>query len=253
MPHPDNMKIKFQPLPGLSIVTAICLAILLTLGTWQYNRLQWKTDLLVQIDEAANAAPLTSLAQVDALMKAGRPIDFRRVALHGAFIVPPLNDGKPFHLMRSNGKAFTWRLYQPIQQGALRAYVAAHEFTEQQKDSPPSAMYGEASIIGYVRLVRPANRFVPKSAPATNRWFAFNGAPALLDWAGTDKSNPIATAYYIDRVDHLNRVEDLPVRKPEIANSHLDYMLTWYSFAVILLIIYLLLHKKQGRLRLERD
>ena len=244
------MKIKFQPMLWLTIVTLICLVILLSLGTWQYKRLIWKTDVLVQIDSAANSAPLTSLAQINELLSADKPVDFRRIRLKANFAKPRLNNGQPFHLMRSNGHYFAWRLYQPISNGPNSAYVATREFLEEQKNKPPMAMSGAADIAGYVRLVQPANRFTPKSDPKLNRWFAFNSAPKLLDWAGG--SQDISTLYYIDMVEEVGGVTTLPVRKPELANNHLDYMLTWYSFALILLIIYALLHIKQGRLRIER-
>lgn len=243
------MRIKFNPMPGLSIVTLICLGILLTLGTWQYKRLQWKTRILAEIDQAAHAKPLHSLADINQLLAQGKPVDFRRVSMSADFIEPNLNGGKPFHLMRSNGKAFTWRLYQPIKVGEHFAYVASREFTETQKDEPPNAVVGKTQLIGYVRLVHEANWAIPKSDTKSNRWFAFNASPENLDWSDDGR---VMTDYYIDQLEHIKTVDNLPVRIPEIANNHLDYMLTWYSFALILLVIYFLLHKKLGRLRIEK-
>lgn len=245
-----TMKIKFKPMPGLSVVVLICLGILLTLGTWQYRRLQWKTVLLEQIDQAAHSAPFRSLADINAHLAQGKPVDFRRVSLRANFISPPLNDGVPFHLNRSNGKSFSWRLYQPVRDGDILAYVATREFTDTQKENPPARIDGPKDIIGYVRLVQVANWAIPQSNLEANRWFAFNAAPELLDWS---HRKTIETAYYINLVEHVDSVENLPVLMPEIVNNHLDYMLTWYSFAFILLVIYALVHKKQGRLWIERD
>lgn len=244
-----TMKIKFRPMPWLTFVVLICLGILLTLGTWQYKRLIWKTGILTQIDEAAHAAPLTSLTEINALLASEQPVDFRKVSLSVDFVKPVLNTGEVFHLLRSNGKAFTWHLYQPVVDGGVSAYVATREFTEIQKDKPPASMTGLQDIVGYVRLVQSANWATPDSAPETNRWFAFNANPDVLDWG---QGGQIETAYYIDHVEQVANVADLPVRMPEIANNHLDYMLTWYSFAFILLVIYFLLHKRAGRLRIER-
>ena len=157
------MKIKFKPMPGLTVVTLICLGILLTLGTWQYKRLNWKTKVLVEIDQASHAEPVHTLAEINQLLAQGKPIDFRRVSMDANFVVPNLNGEQPFHLMRSNGKAFTWRLYQPALVGENFAYVASREFTEIQKDKPPSALMGESTLIGYVRLVQEANWAIPKA------------------------------------------------------------------------------------------
>ena len=244
------MKIKFKPLPGLTIVTLICLAILLYLGTWQYQRLQWKTQLLAEVEEASIAAPFTSLAQISEQLALGSPVDFRKISLSGDFITPSFNDGEPFHFLRSSGKALTWRLYQLYDDGAQQAYVATIEYAEARTSNPPRSITGPQQVVGYVRLVRPPSRFPLKSTPEKNRWFVFNAAPDVLDWAGP--AGAIETRYYIDWVTDAKTAKDLPIRKPDIRNNHLDYMLTWYSFALILLVIYFLLHKKQGRLSFGR-
>jgi len=251
------MKIKlgrlvFRPMPGLSIVTLICVAILISLGTWQYKRLHWKTDLLVQIEQAANAAPLTNLAQANAILKSGKPLNFRRIELSGRFVIPSANGGQPFHLMRSDGKRYYWRLYQPYQVGADMVYVATYDFDDTRKASPPAFIVGQKPVIGYVRMVQSGNKFTPKSTAETNRWFTFNGAPEQIDWSKAVAGASIGTTYFIDQVMAAKSAENLPVRIPEITNNHLDYMLTWYSFVLILLMIYLLLHKRSGRLYLER-
>lgn len=251
------MKVKigsliFKPLPGLTIVTLICVAILTSLGTWQYKRLLWKTNLLVEIHQAANAEPLTHLAQVDTILKTGAPLNFRRIELNGTFVPPTLNSGQPFHLMRSDGKRYYWRLYQPYRDGAEITFVATHDFDEADKKTPPLASTGQEPVIGYVRMVQFANRFTPKSTPEKNRWFAFNGAPETMNWADAVAGKSMQVSYFIDQVAGVRNATDLPVRIPEVANNHLDYMLTWYSFIIILLVIYLLFHKRAGRLYRER-
>lgn len=250
------MKIKFQPMPWLTFVVLICLGILLTLGTWQYKRLIWKTGVLAEIEEAAQSTPILSLADINARLQSGKPIEFLRVSLDVNFDVAVNNRHEPFHLMRSNGKSFSWRHYQAASdvdranlEHHVLAYMATREFTEAQKQTPPSPMQAQQKIFGYVRKVQAANRFIPKSDPETNRWFAFNAQPDILDWGDNGR---IQTAYYIDVQEQVTRVEDLAVRIPEIPNNHLDYMLTWYSFAFILLVIYFLLHKRAGRFRIER-
>ncbi|PHS39741.1 MAG: hypothetical protein COA91_05595 [Robiginitomaculum sp.] len=248
----------FKPMLGLSVVVLICMGILATLGTWQYKRLIWKTDLIVHINQAANADPLTSLAQANDVQKSGDPLDFRRIELDGAFLKPQINNGQPFHLMRSDGKRLLWRHYQPFQQpfkdGDITVYVATHKFEDRQKMTPPDMETGPSIIVGYVRIPDMATRFMPKNNPDKNRWFVFNASPELLDWAGpeNDLGGDIETAYFIDQVFGVKTAADIPVKIPEIMNNHLDYMLTWYSFMLILLVIYLLLHKRAGRLYIER-
>jgi len=73
------MKIQFRPMPVLTIIVAVMLAILISLGVWQYQRLQWKTDLLAEVEASVTAPPLTSLDDLDRAIAAGEPVDFRRI------------------------------------------------------------------------------------------------------------------------------------------------------------------------------
>ncbi|HEY0648008.1 SURF1 family cytochrome oxidase biogenesis protein, partial [Phenylobacterium sp.] len=62
---------------GLTVATAIALAILLALGTWQVQRLQWKRHLLGQI-AALQAAPAQPIGPVLDRVARGADADFTR-------------------------------------------------------------------------------------------------------------------------------------------------------------------------------
>ena len=55
------MSLSFRPMPWLTAIVAIMLAILISLGVWQYKRLSWKTDLLAEVEASVTAPPLASL------------------------------------------------------------------------------------------------------------------------------------------------------------------------------------------------
>ena len=245
--------IIFKPMRGLTIVTLICLGILLWLGTWQYQRLHWKTALLKDIDKASIAEPITSIADIDALIASKTPIDFRRVSLVGVYEEPQINGGAPFYFLRPEGTSISWRIYQPFNQNRQQVYAATQRFYGEDEAARPIPFYGKSEAIGYIRRTHKKRWFSLKSTPSKNRWTVFNGEPEELDWSGKQAGQNIETRYYIDVVLGANNAEALPVKKPDMPNNHLDYMLTWYSFAIILLIIYFILHKKQGRLYRQKD
>ncbi|RZV38414.1 MAG: hypothetical protein EX271_11045, partial [Acidimicrobiales bacterium] len=172
-----TMRIKFQPMPWLTLITLICLGILISLGTWQYQRLDWKTNLLAEIDQAANAAPLTTVSELSDLYQAEQPLDFRRVGLTGEFVSPDANDGNPFHLMMSDGKSMLWHLFQPFQTKNGIVYVRTANFPHDDKQSPPRAADGQQLVVGYARRVRPPAAMQQDSSPRRNEWYVFNAMP----------------------------------------------------------------------------
>ena len=240
------MKLHFKPMPWLTVVTAICLTILINLGTWQYHRLQWKTDLLAEIDAAAEAAPFTSFADVLDTLEEGGPVDFRRINVSARYV--PIE--APYHVYKSTNKGIYWNQFIPFRDGQDVIFVNIGELADAQKTRPITQPTSPIEFGGYVRKARKRGWMQTKSTPEQNRWFSFNPMPETHDW-GQGLSGDVETRIYIDASDGAENADDLPPKRPEIANNHFDYMLTWYSFAVILLIIYFILHRRAGRLKLS--
>src|SRR5690606_9290181 len=61
------------------------LAILLTLGTWQVQRLQWKEGLIQRVNERMAEQPVP-LAKIASEYAAGEEIEYRPVTLSGSFL-----------------------------------------------------------------------------------------------------------------------------------------------------------------------
>lgn len=239
------MKLYFRPMPWLTVIVAICLAILISLGTWQYHRLQWKTALLADIDAAAEAAPFRSLAEVQDAIVAGEPVDFRR---YGS---PSKAQGleASFLVFTAANRDVSWRVFTAVKNSNVTSFAALGLVPDEIRDDLRGfADKQDIPLFGYVRLARETPRGAAKSSPQKNRWFGFNPLPNTYDWA---KMSGIEAdmRFYIDTVPGATDANLLPPKRPDIRNNHLDYMLTWYSFAVILLIIYFILHRRAGRLK----
>ncbi|MEP4053234.1 MAG: SURF1 family cytochrome oxidase biogenesis protein [Litorimonas sp.] len=242
------MNLKFQPMPWLTGIVAVMLAILISLGVWQYQRLQWKTDLLAEVEASVTAPPLTSLADLERAIEAGEPVDFRRIK----FQAPQLTGAPIYAVYKSQAGDIYWDLFTQY------AYIFARFDTVVEADKPlQTKVCCTSSIapfhIGYVREDHPMGRveswIKSKPNPVTNRWFKFNQSG---DWGVGEE---VRTSHYIDIEKSFVSVDDgepdanvLPIRRPTIRNNHRDYMLTWFSFAGLLLIFYLLIHKRAGRL-----
>lgn len=239
------MKLYFKPMPWLTVFVAICLVILVSLGTWQYHRLQWKTALLSEVEAAAQAAPFTSFAEVQTAIEAGEPVDFRR--FESSARARGLSE--EFFVFTAVNKDISWRIFTAVRNSNVTAFVGLGTISDQKRELF-SEFVSEQNIplIGYVRLARKTTRGAAKSSPEKNRWFGFNPLPDTHDWA---KMSAIDAdmRFYIDTVQGATDANLLPPKRPDVRNNHLDYMLTWYSFALILLIIYVILHRRAGRLK----
>jgi len=241
------MKLYFKPMPWLTVIVAICLAILISLGTWQYQRLQWKTALLAEVDAAAEAKPFTSFKEVQAALDAGEPVDFRRIQAKALGL---LGDAGGFFVFTPANRDISWRFYFPVTTDVGKVFIAGPIVPDEEREHYNSAEDWEFdnAVTGYVRLARKTPRGAAKSSPEKNRWFGFNPLAETHNW-GERWGEDAEMRFYIDRAEGATNANLLPPKRPDIRNNHFDYMLTWYSFALILLIIYFILHRRAGRLK----
>ena len=236
-----KMKISFRPFPGLTIITIIMLAILIGLGTWQYHRLQWKTALLEEVELSVMAAPVTGFAELTNEISKNTPLDFRRAEI----IVDTPYFETPFRVFTGENRDVSWRLYSPVMNDGVTAF-AARSVIPDEMPAPQTKTQSE-KLVGYVRLVRPENKSHVDSSPLKNRWFGFNPVPESHDWAQSVPGGA-DTRFYVDVVQGATDASLLPPKRPQIRNNHFDYMLTWYGLAIVLLVIYVILHRREGRI-----
>ena len=257
------MSVKFRPMPWLTGIVAIMLVILISLGMWQYQRLQWKTDLLAEVEASVTAPPLTSLDDLERAIKEGDPVDFRRIAFQSA----PSPDRPIYAVYKTQQGGIYWDLFREY--GSIFGrYDTVKDNQKPRTDVLSPHRVNQIVYIGYVREDHPMGKVEAwsKSKPNrnTNRWFKFNqtgdwGADSTSHFhpLGLGADHFVRTSHYIEieksfDVEATEEIKDsldaLPIRRPTIRNNHRDYMLTWFSFALLLLIFYALIHRRAGRL-----
>ena len=251
------MRVKFRPMPWLTAIVALMLAILISLGVWQYKRLQWKTNLLAEVEASVTAPPLTSLEDLERAIENGEPVDFRRIVFHP----DPIRGAPVYHVYKSQAGGIYWDIYGPVEGvnapvSGRRISIFARWRTIETAEKANEMDVVSTSLLydhivpyyGYVRrdhsMGRVESWLKSKHNRETNRWFKFNQDGS---W-GQGMPNPTRLSHYIDVETGATSAESLPVRRPSIRNNHRDYMLTWFSFAFLLLIFYALIHRRAGRL-----
>ncbi|MFO1187169.1 MAG: SURF1 family protein [Alphaproteobacteria bacterium] len=232
---------RFRPLPGLTVAALLGVAALIGLGVWQLHRLTWKTQLIAAAETRSRAAP------VDIAGLIGRPagdIEYAHARARGEFVpgeallFSKIEDGRvgyqviaPFHI--ETGQTIL------VDRGFVEATgpAPAHEAF-----APPPA--GSAEIVGLVRRAS-AGFFTPRPDALRHVWYARDAAGM-----GRDLGLPNAPALF------LALDAGPPGARPEggqtkltFRNEHLDYALTWFSLAAVLVGVYLAYHRGRGRLQ----
>ena len=97
-----------QRLIGFTVFALAALALLIGLGLWQLQRLQWKQGLIAEI-EARTKAPPVGLAEALALASKGDDPSYLRVRAAGRF-----DNDKEQHLYAIADGAPGWHLITPL-------------------------------------------------------------------------------------------------------------------------------------------
>ncbi|MFB2604342.1 SURF1 family protein, partial [Rhizobium phaseoli] len=132
---------RAAPRRRLPVVTGtlvlIALAILISLGTWQVQRLHWKEGLLADIAARQVAAPVP-LADIEAMAASGGDIEYRKVTATGRYI-----NNKERHFFA------TWRgqtgfyVYTPLELADGRFLFVNRGFVPYENKEPEMRMQGQ--------------------------------------------------------------------------------------------------------------
>jgi surfeit locus 1 family protein len=229
----------FRPRLVPTLFTVPAVIALLGLGTWQVQRLHWKEGLIAQRERmvvAPSIAPPQTLAEAT-------PNQFRHVAADGVF----LNDKEIFLAATSDSGEAGYQVLTPLQEAGGRVVFVDRGFIPLALKDRAKRGAGELSgtihVAGLLR-VPPAQKptfFLPDNRPDLNLWFWVD-LPAMAKTVGIADAAP----FYID-ADKTPNPGGWPkggVTNLELPNNHLQYAITWYALAVVLIVIYVLYHRR---------
>ncbi len=231
-----------RPGLGLTLASAVALAALTGLGTWQLQRLQWK-DALIAERQAQSTAPAMALPAV-----IGDPaaLAFRRVRVTGRF----LHARELYLTGRSHKRQIGVHVVTPLLLEDGRALLVDRGWVPMEKRDPArraeGQLDGSVTLEGLLRLggwtgsawLRPENR------SAENTWIWVD-PPAMTAAAGLEQ--PV-TALYLAAGPAANP-GGLPKGGQTVVaprNDHLKYALTWFALAGALLVIFTLFHYRRA-------
>ena len=223
------MSFRFWP----TLMTAIMLAVLLALGTWQLQRLHWKQNLLATIDARFHAAP------ADAAVLADTPdASYRPATAAGIF-----NNDHIFYLF---GTSLTgvggYHVLTPLALADGRVLLVDRGWIPYDHKGNFSENTGLVTVAGILR--KPEHYWLqPKNDPTHGEWYSINLA-AMAQQAGVAAFLP-----YVLEADARPNPGGYPIggqTRVILPNNHFVYALTWYGLALALVIIYLISSRQKN-------
>ncbi|WP_435085525.1 SURF1 family protein [Candidatus Pelagibacter bacterium nBUS_33] len=215
------MKNKFL----FSVFVYFIILVLISLGSWQLYRLNWKLNLIEEIENSLikNPTELSTINKKNFLrIKTSGEIDFdKQIYLYN------LNEsGKP-----------GFEVINPILINNENYLINRGWIPFDKKNQPEIDLIDEDKIVGTLKLQSKANSFKPDNDIDKNYWFTLDRED-VFKYTGKNFSNFVI---------YLNG--DYKIPKPKvitanISNNHKKYAITWFSMAISILLIYLYFRKK---------
>jgi surfeit locus 1 family protein len=227
----STKRFKFSLVPTLMTVPAVI--VMLGLGVWQLQRLQWKSEIMERIAERTAQEPVT----FDKLNDDPAKDEYIRVRLHGSFV----HDKELYLAARSRNNNVGFHVITPfVLTNGMAVLVNRGWVPSERKDPAKRAegqIKGETDVTALVRLTQKQGMMQPDNDPVKNVWF-------FIDVPEMKKASGVATEIdYWFEADATPNPGGFPIggqTRISLPNDHLQYAVTWFVFAITLTVIFLI-------------
>jgi surfeit locus 1 family protein len=207
-------------------MTLVMELILIALGTWQLRRLAWKEGILAQIARAEAAPPIPLH---------GTPSPFEKVAVTGR-LLPGKSAlyGAQVRDTRS-GPELGAQLIDPLRQDSGETILVDRGWVPFKPAAPIATPEGIVTIAGFIRTGDRPGLFSARDNVAKREFYTLD-PPAIAAALGlADVAPYVLVALGPPPPDGL----PIPAQHlPRPPNNHLQYALTWYGLAGVLVVIF---------------
>lgn len=203
---------KPEYVPLLFIIVAV--TVLATFGLWQVERLEWKRALLAEI-ETAQTQPV-----LEKLPPQAEGLAYRKAALSGRYLPE-----KTLHFIGNKSDGYVWLVPFKEKTSKQTLLVSAGWFPSNAKDVKlPEHPQGT------LRPMRAPRLFSPENRPERNLWFS-------EDKAAMEAATGVALFPLV--------LDAKPM--PPLRNDHLGYAITWFSLALVGIVMFIFYHRIPAR------
>ena len=215
------MKNKFL----FSVFIIFFILVFVGLGTWQIIRLNWKNNLISEIENSLKNPPV-ELAQ-------SKKENFLKIKTSGF-----IDFDKQIYLYNLNDSGTPgFEVINPITIEDEDYLINRGWIPFEKKGTQEINLFDQKNIIGTLKLQGRKNIFKPDNDLEENYWFSLNRED-ILKFTGKNFSKYII---YLDGNYQLPRPKKITAN---ISNNHQKYALTWFSLAISILLLYLYFRKK---------
>jgi len=223
-----------------TVMTAAGVALGLALGLWQLQRLEWKNAIIATV-EARIHAP--AIALDEALAQEPADAEWRPVRADGAF----RHEDEVYQFAVGPNGQPGFHVVTPLETPSGLVLVDRGFVPEGLRDPATRAggqEEGAIAVEGLLRLPQETNRFTPEPDLGRRTWYARDPA-AMAEFLGISLRAPVV-------------IEAGPEPNPggwplggqtlvSFPNNHLQYAVTWFGLALVLLAVYLVYLWRQCR------
>ena len=201
-----------------TILSVAVLAVFISLGSWQMQRLFWKQGVLAEIDASILAAPVALPVSPDPVADRFLPV----------IVAGEIGEGELHVLVSSRDYGAGFRIIAPFTVDGRRVMVDRGFVRAVNKDAARTT--GPVQITGNLHWPDERDGYTPENEPDKNYWYArevdvlaaaLNAEPVLI----------------IARSDTDPGVTPLPVTSQGIPNDHFEYAMTWFLLAVTWIVM----------------
>jgi surfeit locus 1 family protein len=225
-------------LAWFTVFTLAALALLVGLGVWQLQRLEWKEGLISEIEARAKGAPIT-LKEAIAVARAGKDPSYYRVRVKGRFE----NDKERYLYALSSDGEPGWHVITPFDADEGDLVLIDRGFVPDRLRDPSTRaagqLDGEVEVTGLVRLPEMQGPFTPDNEPAANSWFWRDLNGLIFSMYPTATMDPTPFFLEAEKSDVPGGWPEGGQTRLELPNNHLQYAITWFLLAGAVVVIYL--------------
>jgi len=234
----------------LALLGLVLFASFVALGTWQVHRLAWKTALIARVDQRVHAAPVAAPGPADWAGITAANAEYRHVRLSGSWL-----GNRQIRVWTATDAGSGYWILTALRRDDGSIVLVNRGFAPEGwcdlKGDCPAPPGGEVTVTGLLRISEPSGLF-RHNDPASDTWYTRDVA-AVAQARGLQDVAP----YFVDADAAAGTAAaEWPrggMTVIHFPNHHLNYLITWYVLALMVLGAAGYVARDEWRLRKRRN